>query len=513
MTAVVLKSSKSETWKAWGIAAFFLLAVLAAGFLSRPCLGDEISFYRMAKGFFYQHARIAIDPVYVKSGLIYYYNSEPLWPALLGGIWAVLGRESLAAAQIYHTFYFALLLFATYRVARHWFSEKHALLSLSVLASTPMIAAFSILFYAEIPMMALFMASLLLLIKKKALEASLIFCLAYLTKLSVVFFLPALLVFIWKKGTAIREKISSIAFFMLPLAVTAGADSFWRKTHLNISYLFAHAPEAASTPSAWQTLTNRLLLKDGVQRFVEYGQSGLWEYTSSSLLNLLDVARYFGVVSLSLVAVYFALRKVLQKEAREGSRFCLGLIASYLAGFLYMFSFSPDVRYLLPIAPFLAMLASAAALHFWKNSLAKILISILCFLQFAGAVVYVMKERRVSEEIQQGFKVIKETLSEEDLVLYPEYVLVEQTDRGMVWSHRFRDPMVQLFWNPDKTEVLRFLTSNHIRYLAIKKTRIYDDSQRRHFGGYPQSFVKELGLRPEFELLYENKELSLWKML
>lgn len=506
-------SARPVSLNALLLTVFFLLAVLAAGWLTTPCLGDEISFYRLAKGFYQDHKRTVIDPVYAASGLIYYYNSEVLWPAGLSAIWTLMGRTSAAGAQVYHSLYFLLLLISTYCLSRRWLLAEQAGASIFVLATAPMVAAFSILFYAEIPMMALAVAAIALFTGGRILAAGTFMAMACLTKLTAVFFLPALAMLIFFQKLSLNKKVLTFFLFFAPVIVAVLADAWWRKTHLNMAYLFSYDPETVTSPSAWQTLKDRLFLKDAIQRFKELKESGIWEYTSSSFLNIKDVLKYFGPILLALPA--FLLSKKIRMETltpggKEAVRTCALLIVSYSLCFLYMFIFSPDIRGLLPIAPFLAILAGAAAVKLKKKAL--ILVAALCLTQFAASIFFVVAERRIPTDIQEGFEFIKKTVPHEELILYPEYVLVEQTERGMIWSHRFRAQMARLFWDTNKQQILDYLLAHKVRYIAVKKGRVYDDKLQRHFGGYPQSFVDSMPDEPRFKLLFDNNAMSVWSI-
>ena len=45
----------------------------------------------------------------------------------------------------------------------------------------------------------------------------------------------------------------------------------------------------------------------------------------------------------------------------------------------------------------------------------------------------------------------------------------------------------------------------------MEKSRIYDDTKVKHFGGYPKSFVERLRQFQFFKLIYENKEMMIWE--
>jgi hypothetical protein len=73
--------------------------------------------------------------------------------------------------------------------------------------------------------------------------------------------------------------------------------------------------------------------------------------------------------------------------------------------------------------------------------------------------------------------------------------------------------MPYLFWQANEKEAKNILLNiNKTEYIMIKKTRIYDDTKIRHKGGYPKSFIEKLPNFSFLKLIFDNKEISIWKV-
>jgi hypothetical protein len=55
--------------------------------------------------------------------------------------------------------------------------------------------------------------------------------------------------------------------------------------------------------------------------------------------------------------------------------------------------------------------------------------------------------------------------------------------------------------------------ANKISYVMVKKSRIYDDREERHLGGYPQSFLERLSHSGGWVKIFENSGVALWKKI
>jgi hypothetical protein len=81
------------------------------------------------------------------------------------------------------------------------------------------------------------------------------------------------------------------------------------------------------------------------------------------------------------------------------------------------------------------------------------------------------------------------------------------TDRRIFWHWDLK----KLFWEEEEG-IRSFLKKRGIHYLLVKKEKIYDDRDFRHLKGYPLSSINRLPTFVYFELVLDNKTVSLWKL-
>ncbi|MEW6170170.1 MAG: hypothetical protein AB1472_01210, partial [Candidatus Omnitrophota bacterium] len=140
----------------------------------------------------------------------------------------------------------------------------------------------------------------------------------------------------------------------------------------------------------------------------------------------------------------------------------------------------------------------------------KILFFSVCIIQFSATLLYVNMQRRVPQGIKEGFNFIKQNIPQDALIMYPEENLLEATNRRIVWSSTQNYP--RLFWPKNNQDIINIIKLNNIDYIAIKKSRIYDDSKLHHMGGYPLTFVNHLKEWDFLELIFDNNQMSIWKI-
>jgi hypothetical protein len=140
-------------------------------------------------------------------------------------------------------------------------------------------------------------------------------------------------------------------------------------------------------------------------------------------------------------------------------------------------------------------------------------------------------------EIKEGFSYIRTHVSRDAVVMYPEYILLEATERRFIWfsffyleqhilinrypgyqwdrysEYKWSDMSRVFFWNPNVEDLKRSLRLNKVDYIVIKKNRIYDDSKVKHLGGYPRSFVQKMQEFTFLKLVFENRGMSIWRVL
>ncbi len=471
------------------------LALLTVGLNTELSLGDEVYHYRFAKNMYYAGERVAFDPIY-GTGLApgYFYNSDPLWNILLAVIWRILGTVSFTVAQIYHTFYYALLILFTYLLAKERQGEEEGFYAALIVATAPVTVAFSILFYTDVPVTALSIAFLYLLYRRKYLLGGLLLGLMYVMKRNSWFLLPGVLIIILllQDNPGLKAKIKILAVLGIACLIFVLPDFYWRETN------FRHFGEKTGIPPGGVGTVR------GAVQFLLYRPSIITkEFLNSHVLNPFDLAKYLGIPLLTLSVFY-----LLFKRRKEDFVFWIPLL-SYLIFFFLLFGINSDVRYLLPMVPLLAIFSGRAAV-LSKKPWIKGLILFLCGFQLLSSSLFVYSHRKIPEEIKKGFVYIRANTPSNVLIMYPEYILSEATERKFVWSsfHGMKD----LFWGNDK-EIKKVLERNQLDYILIKKSRVYDDSEKKHFGGYPFSFVLKLPNFPFLKKVFTNDELELWKVV
>lgn len=461
-------------------------------------MGDEIHHFNLAKNIFYLKRRPAYDPLYGDPALrmpgAMYYFETPLWHIILAGVWKILDRISFKVAQFYQIIYSFLLLFFTYLLGNKLYSENEGVYSVLIVATIPAVILFSVLFYLDIPLTAFVVLCFLLFINKQFFWAGIIAGLGYLIKINFLFLLPSFifLILFFKFGetekTIFREKIKRIFIFIFPNILLMLPDLQFRYTHF---------------PSIF-------FIKDpliGPHAEILYQNPPVICYTNSTILNFFDIIKYFGIVLIGLF-LYFLLKRF--NEYKD--LFLLIPIITYCCMFLFIFKKGLDLRYLLPIIPFLAILSSKSLIYLKKRSIKIfILIIITCVVQFIATFIFIYNHRRIPQGVKEAFQYVINYIPQDKFIMYPEDNITEYTGRKMQWG-RFQY-MPYLFWQANEKEAKNILLNiNKTEYIMIKKTRIYDDTKIRHKGGYPKSFIEKLPNFSFLKLIFDNKEISIWKV-
>lgn len=477
------------------------LLVFISGLTSELSLGDEVMHYRFAKDIFNTGRRVTFDSLYGSGNPPgYFFNSAPLWHILLASLWRLFGKISFPIAQFYHTIYFALLILSTYFLGKELYGQKQGLYSALIVATVPVITAFSVLFYLDIPAVSLSVLCLLLIVKRKFLLSGVVLGLMYLTKRNTCFFVPAFFFLVlYQTEAGVKEKIKNCLLFFVPAFLFILPDSLWRENNLKLTKIVNGRETVIPTTGVFKGIIDRFNLKDWSLRTSEY--------LNSSLLSSTDIIKYFGIVLLITLAIYVIFKLYEKKDI------ILWLpVICYFLFFCYIFYPGSDIRYLLPVIPLLAVLSSKAIASCWNKKWLKISIVILCLLQLISAVLYVRANRQIPKGIKEGFAYLRDETTPDTLIIYPEYVIIEATNRRFVWAGTIRPLLENLFWNGEENEVRNLLRDGDIdiEYIAVKKSRIYDDSKVRHFGGYPKSFVERLPKLSFLKLVFDNKDMSIW---
>lgn len=500
---------------------YFLVVIV--GLISEPSLGDEVYHYRFAKNFYWQGKRPVVDILYQNSIApeIVYYN-DIFWHAILAQIWKVIGRISFTAAQIYQSFYYILLIVFTYLLGKELYNKETGLFAALIVATVPMIAVFSILFYTDVPVTVFSVLCVLLLVKKKHFWAGIALGLMYLCKRNALLFAPAIL-FINFYQSKVTPKIifKNTVFLIIGAAIIISPDLYWREVNLkgfppnrytSIKVIYNYLidplkedlaekeeevkkknimpPVATIEVGDMKTFTNMLSKDFG---FVKYFKRALW-------------LSYFGLAILLGSLFYFICRRYQKKDVILWS-----LVGTYLLFYFYFLRLSNEIRYMLPIIPFLSILV-AIPLATTKKRLFKNTIIFICLAQFLMATVYLGTKRQVPQQIEDGFTFVRENTSQDAKLFYVEHIALDRTNRKIQLSPPGDPILKQMFWSPDTVEVLGAINQMGLDYIMVKKSRIYDDSSHSYFYGYPKSFAEKLPKFSFLKLIFENKEISIWKV-
>lgn len=475
--------------------------LLAAGLTVPVSLGDEIHHFRFAKESFAAGGRGVFESIYGSSREPgFFFETEALWPLGLAALWRVTGGISFPVAQLYHHLFYLLLIVSTFGLARKMYGEKEAFWSALLAASAPMAVSFGILFYLDVPATALCTLTLWLLAGNRCLAAGIALGLQFLMKKSTLFFAPVYALWIlirdWRKPF---RCLLNWAFLFAPALLMAWWDQSWRQKHLVNVIL---------TPKWLQSRLNDIANanKPPVERPPEVPDFlfKITDYANSSFLNPLDVAKYFGAALLAGLFLYIVTRKF---EKKDGLFIALITIFSGAAYFLRLF---PDIRYLMPVTPLLAILAGKTIARLNRPRILKAFLIGACILQIAAAAAFTHRERGIPPAVQEAFAHIRETTPKDAMFLYPETNIMEYAQRKMVWG---RIGLAYLFWGSEaqKKEQIR---SAQIDYIAVKKNRIYEDRglSKLHFGKYPASFLDSLKTYSWVRKVFENDLVVIYQI-
>ncbi len=492
----------------WGILIICAIPILIAGLMSSASLGDEIHHYRFAKDCFLQKGRALFDSLYPSlTRPAIFYITDPAWPVLLSWIWRLFGRVSLAAAQIYHLGFYLLLFVSTYFGARHLYSREQAWWGTLLVATTPMIVSFSVLFYTDMPATALVVLSFWLLLEKRVLAAGLMIGAAFLMKKTTVFFIPVgCLYLIYDARFKIPKALMALMAFGIPPAIMIFSEFAWRAHHFPASFdlgreLIMRVDTIYKNDSAGMERGSGLgILTEWLKRTMSALKNN--EFTNSNILSVFDQFKYLGMALITGLGLYFFRRKIQTRDL-----WLWGGILIYTAAIIFL-RLLPDIRYLMPVIPFVCILA-ARPLAESPGRIFRGAILGLCALQLFSASLYTGFQRRIPEGIQEGFRFMSAHTPPDALILYPELNILEYAGRRMVWGFF---PIRTLFWGTEK-EKLKTLKDARLNYIAVKKSRIYkDEGANRHVGGYPQSFLDHMRQGSFAKQIFENEEMSVWEI-
>jgi len=484
-----------------------------------PVAGDEARHYRRAVNYFeapLPNFRVAHDPAYPAEGpgAVPYYDNC-LWHMGLAMLWKLLGRESMLAAQAYHTVFAFLLALFTYRVGRELYGHRGGLWAWALVLSIPMNVLFSMAFYMEIPVLALAAMAMYFLLRRHAVGMGLAMGLMFLVKspTSAVLIPPLLLAALLRIGPTWPRRLLRTALAAAVFVLVLVPDALWRMKHFGHLIMIRYTatplcfPNLKVPPPKVSAVPFRIISPRAVLTML--GVSGPVAAVMAAASAVWGIARSVGAMGKDLAQR--GLRAVRTLTDAIPSWVLLGAVplAAYILAYVVMLQRAYDVRYLEPITLMLALLAAGPLARLplrrtaetaslsarWLPCAAAWVMILAMAGQFLAVPPVIRMYRRLPPEVKAGYEWIQKKTEPHSHVLYLEESLLAVTDRPIIWAAA----IPRYLFSTSERNQARMLRYFDIRYIAIHPTRrIADWSPEIEPTGYPISWLRTL---PEREYL------------
>ena len=498
------------------LVAAMVVAVVAAGTASDVYLGDEAFHYRLARTMAETGHRPAHDPLlhwtpFSKRPII----TDTLWHTLLAAVGALVGGVSQFAAQVYNAGFFVLLAAGVYGLARHLYDARVAAAATVIALGVPMAGALSVILHFDVAVAALGVLTILAALKKRIVLTGVLLGLSLLMKRNMYFLVPQVFLLV-----CLPDYTAAVALAKHPLAtlrrnvwrwlgraaLVAGVaaamqapDWYFRAKHFGLEFISPIYPSSASIkplpmPSA----------PDSLPPMQTYDES-------NPRHNPLSILTYLGASLLIGVGAYVAAARGRRRDWPMLMVAAIGLVLYLLMGRTTGWM----LRYMMILTPYLAILAARGicARRRWMPYVATIVL-LGAAAQFALACHRVVQARRIPPPLARTYDYINENLPADAVLLTgqcPQAVLY--TGRRAQWHTPYCYlELPKMLWQADQAWALKVMERYGTTHLLVNHGRIYDDSQRRHLGGYPASFVEKMKRWPNVQKVHEEDGFSLWEI-
>lgn len=509
------------------ILIFFLTSIiLLCGVLTDLKFSDEIFHFWFAKDWYEKGSRpvynTLVDTVPEYEYYRYYVNA-PLWHYGLKSIFNLISKPSKNIASLYMIGWFSLLLFGTYFLTRDIYSEKQtALYSVFFIATMPFFVAFSILFFIDMPIASMTPFLIYFTMKRNYIIASVIMGIMFLLKENSYLLFPAcfLLLIYWNKNRSlpfIKRFMHAIIFLLIVVVITLPNFKFRLDNFEGI--LVPHDKGAILNVINKLVKTSYLSIHDMLtstlapQKEYKKPQVSISNYLTSNLLSLKTFFKYFGIIFPFLflwkIITIFKYKNYQKKEI-----YILIPIIVYIPLYLIAFQGWWEIRYLSPILPLLCII-SADGLKYIKKTYINALIILVGLITFIATISFIYIDRQVTSHEKKAIEYIKQLPN--GRILTPEELFISYyTGKHTLWSNSFiytpKLGLYELLWGDNDKKSMQIIRNFKIKYILIPHKRIYDDTNIRHFGGYPKSFINKIKKLPYIEEIYSNEYASLWRV-
>jgi len=469
------------------LASILAAAVIATvGSLSDICLGDENYHVRQARAYAESGCRVPYDPLFlfIDDRVLWPFNAAPLWHGGLAILWRLTGSPSQMVAQIYQAGFYLLLLLSVYFGVRQIWNDSAASWAWLLIATMPMVCAYSILLYQDVPGIAVSALGLFLLFRRNFLWAGICLAAAYLVKMNMLSYAPWAVVFAaWWAGGTWKRRLAAAVLVGVPVALCFGGDFAWRQHAYGavVAQVFGNVSDLpAGAMAAIQAKPNSII------------------WLPDSIFDLRALVRYTGV------PVLLAMCAAVVCAWDSISKWVWACAALALAGFIYFMVIPgwPQVRYALPAFLALVFLCGNGMARWRLPHALKVSLIVVCLAQAVTACAYTYHQRHISKWDRAAYTWMRENTPENKRIMYPEVVLINQTGRQVIW------PQINpAFFMTEATDEQRqeLLTWFRVSHIAIPLRRIYDrEMEGDHAGGYARDFVEKAQSLPYLKKVYEN---------
>lgn len=479
------------------VVAASLLAAAAiglAGSWGDISLGDECAHVRHVRAYLESGRRVPYDPAFGRHFQRQYlnpvvFNGTPLWHAGLAILWGVAGRESQVLAQAYQAGFYLLLVLSVYFGARRLWGSSEASWAWLFTATMPMVCAYGLLLYQDVPGAAVSAMALLLLWRGNFFWAGVVLAAAYLTKMNMLVFAPWAVVFAaWRAGGSWKRRLACAVLVGAPVAAAFAYDMGWRLAVYGSITGYKYPPTWASETGLPSAAIHALVVQP----------KGYVTWKPFPVLDLKAVVSHFGLPLLfGLLAAPFRARDVL-------SRWLWACLAVGIAGYLIVFlpMEGTQIRYLFPIIPVVALLVGRAVGQWRFPRWLRVAVVAVCVLQAAVTVAYVAHARQIPAWDKAAYIWVRAHTPASGRIMFPEQVLVNQTGRTYIWEELNPAYFMAEADDAVREEILRTFGVTHI---AVPLRRLYDRRREgTHAGGYARDFVEGLEAKPYLAKVYAN---------
>ena len=487
------------------LAAWAVVAL--AGSASDVCLGDESVHIRTVRLFADHHARVPYDPLFTPlkqtcDGLM----AAPLWHGMLAVLWEVTGLRAQVLTQAYHAGYYLLLLLAVYYGVRGVWGASAATWAWLIAATMPVICAYSILLYQDVPGLAVSALGFLLLWRKRFVWAGVVFGAAYLTKLNMLSFAPWAVVFAayWSEGPWWR-RLRSAAAVALPVMAVLAYDMTWRWYAFGrtAGYWSLSTGLVGTRPSEHGGLSAQAYeaLKQWPADYTTWKPYPI--YRLKALVSHLGFA-FLGGMLLGVWRARDALARWLW------GCFLLATVSWFLVFIVWADGTGVQVRYTLPMVLVLLVLIGRGLRDWRLGPRGKAVLLAACALQGLAVVGYVAHARQISPDEEQAYAWLRAHAPEGEPVMTPERILAVRTGRPYIWGSLKPPYLLTDMPHPARRDVLRHFGVSHI---FIHRSRLYDRAEEgTHYGGYPREFLAIADGAPYLEKVFENPAAVIYRV-